>query len=344
MKKTVLLVGNGFTINFLKHLGLQDEINTSLASLMPPPQWVHIAHCGKWQLEQTLFTLQRFPYLTICYKQGRNFLDVCNECSGYLVNPHASIGRWTHNCGDVGLELRRYLHALFVAYDLRIAEFCQKTKSAADSEWRRIIEILYHKSRLVCISYNYDFNLEKYYLLPIARYIDSPTESAIYNYRQCTQSRLLCIKPHGCITHVSPAEPFRRCDDFSAGNLCRQKCRINKPTNAVYPPPYLTVPDLVPPGHWNIHTMTPYSTAFQAALVAIREADIIIIVGFKGEGADLWETNLILKSIRSKTRILQISPERNFIGESCRNICGHNFVKFDPKELSFVRSDIDCNT
>ena len=201
MKKTLyIILGNGFSINLVKQLGLEEEIDLqNLFSKGDEVQWpgeerggfLSKKHCSNlWTLgaRTTMDKAQANQFiidLITCY----NVYNMAQTVTPSFGTSKSNIYKEAHN------ELATYLKHLFMHYNSKISD--TQLRSLPQTP---IIDLIQNEkaigSNIVIIYYNYDIFLER--LLKIKR-----IPYGVYGFTRPLGDKVKILKPHGSISFIS---------------------------------------------------------------------------------------------------------------------------------------------
>lgn len=172
MKKFALLVGNGFTLDFMS------------------------SHDMKFNSSRPL---KNFDSLDISYGNFIDFLPaIKNELLGQDINDFEAIANYasTHKVGSSEeCQLRRFLAASYSLLQLKLDDY-------DISQWKWEKWLRENKNNLICsISFNYDLVLERALKSARVPYSRSGTNEV--------QKKVPIIKPHGSIDFDIPKQGFK---------------------------------------------------------------------------------------------------------------------------------------
>jgi len=205
--KLLLVLGNGFTIDFLNHFGKTEEIDTSnLFKYGADVTWPGDGSPGflSYKFCPCLWNLGARTSMST--KDASDLIDEIITCANVYGAAAFSSKHMVERNNPRNIyinayfELLLYLRHLFVYYDTKIPEF---DNSILDKwSWFKFINDAVEKkrySKITIITYNYDIWLER--ILAARRipfYIDG--------FEPAIEGAIAIIKPHGSISfcHNSP--------------------------------------------------------------------------------------------------------------------------------------------
>ena len=207
-KKLFLVLGNGFTIDFLSHIERLkdiDVINLFRRGTEVPwpatgmPGFLSFKHCPN------LWNLGARPNMSA--EDAMNLIEDIITC----VNVYASkkkaseVGR-DYRPNDIYIyaykELIQYIKHLFVFYDKQISEIPEKAQEWPWFEFLKHANDLDCYSEIVIVTYNYDVWLER-----LLRRFEIPYKVGLIGDR-VDNAKIKILKPHGSISflHESKAD------------------------------------------------------------------------------------------------------------------------------------------
>lgn len=238
-KKAFIILGNGFTIDFLDHLfkkypQKKDKIDVQnlfrLGDLICDP-WENKPSFLSYRDMPNLWTLGANPGNTS--KESNSLIEQIITCSNmfvaFLRHP-ASGGRSELLTSEKGIylkaycELMVYFRTLFVWYnnnvsDKEINHFC----STSNWAWLKCIKSLTRNyEKVVFVTYNYDIWLER-----ILRCLKIPFSMKGFDSKE---KKIEIIKPHGSISFVlkSPTPKFKINYNFDSKEKDISSLKIQK--------------------------------------------------------------------------------------------------------------------
>ena len=219
-KKLFLVLGNGFSIDFLSHIGLLkdiDVINLFRRGAEVPwpstgmPGFLSFKHCPH------LWNLGARPSMSA--EDAMNLIEDIITC----VNVYAS-KKATNTVGSgyrpneiyirAYKELIQYMKHLFVFYNKQIEDVSEKAKNWPWFEFIKYANESAYYSEIVIVTYNYDVWLERILL-------DSSIPFNVGLVGNKTPgSKITILKPHGSISFIHNQKLDREAYDIeSARNL-----------------------------------------------------------------------------------------------------------------------------
>ena len=314
MPNSVLLIGNGFSIDYVDYILPDSQID--LRQLAPPPSWVDqkVGCIAGTDREAPLWSGDRYPMLFKSWdayqkaEPSASFHDYCSflaserayaSSSGEVAASSLSVFG-----GSSRLQLRQYLWRLFCAYDERARDH-MRVELTHFLEWRYswLINQLLNQGSLLVISYNYDVFLE-HTLASLGANFVVPT-SNFARYVELPNSRRVCIfKPHGSISIAN--QGIAGCEGDA--NWFVGSCDVSGATHVRYPPgkSLPALPGVVPPGHDLDHEAYFGQQMQRAIHDAIGSSDLFVTVGFSASGADEKEFRSLCNAIHARQRVVAV--------------------------------------
>ena len=211
MKKLVLILGNGFTIDLLSHLrnGIPEGIDLiNLFSKGDTVVWP-----GE-KLERGFLSYKYCPALWSLGARPNMDKSEANELMENILtcaNMMSSANTKPQNNNvylDAYYELAAYLRYLFVQYNDTVSDDLLKDVVEEDWGWLKLIKGAYESNlyeRIIIITYNYDIFLERLLRIKGIKYDIGGIEE--------NNNKVILLKPHGSISFVhnykGVAVPFR---------------------------------------------------------------------------------------------------------------------------------------
>jgi len=332
----VLMIGNGFTISLMRHLGLFERVNTT--QLIPidgaahPPQYVPFEapanapwrELKKDEFRGNLWSPEIWPHLYAEWQQWRTANPTSDQYAFFTHLVGRSAGRARGGVlnfdGDpVGVELRFYLWQLFRYFDLtwrsEVAvvddparhrrwgwNFGGLRPGVLDGwDWWAALQLLCKNFQLVIVSFNYDPFIECC-LGGITGFWFNPPH-ALQDLAEQKPRQPVLIKPHGSITW-DPFTLFGPPGPHPWLSMGRNSVFAHSDwiPRLCYPRPTAPfLPDLVPPGHAGDHLWDMKSQAQPATRDALQRCDALIVCGLSAVEPDTAEISMYLQSLRPRT-------------------------------------------
>ncbi len=322
--KIVLIVGNGFSRGFVKHLNLNEEVATS--QLIPPPEWVtympfdNDPQVALWAEGKPLWSPDLFPllwqdwlkkpaekspkeYLKGLYEQyaleEREFL-LSSKIRGKI-----SFCPRSHRA----YQLRAYLFNLFREYE-RILDKNGSTQGIGGWEWVIVLHILIRYYEITIVSFNYDCIIEKIISYPLEEFkVYQPILDFWYSKESLAMSRRVkLLKPHGSMSHRSGTQ-----FNLGSNKWLSEEIDLEYKHNIFvgYVPTfpireYPTIPDLVPPGHAGDHLFNPQFDFVSTISKEIANCDGLILCGLSASEPDKSEVEGYLQALRKNIPVIHV--------------------------------------
>jgi hypothetical protein len=183
------------------------------------------------------------------------------------------------------------------------------------------INYLIYKYETTIISFNYDIMLESLCLSGLNRIVDVDKRflyhplTCMADLRQRKPGWPLLLKPHGSISY----DRLGRAMLIGFGNTwldpsahitlrgLRATPRIGWPLDNM---PIL-LPDLVPPGHSQLHLLDTVTDVVPAINQSIHECDALILCGLSAREPDTEEVERYLSNLKIGTPVVHVDKNRN---------------------------------
>ncbi len=203
--RLVVIFGNGFTLDYIKHCGLESAVDTNTTRLLPPP--IHVEY-----LPGTHDELPRQPLWSPDSRLFPNLAKLLRDADGdfnRLCERIAAIGRlnrgnlpgdWTFTAEGPAYELRVYLWYLFKHLDRELRRGLEERRFV-NWAWLPIIDCMMKCFSPVFVSYNYDCVLEMCFARIFNTNSSTPVHLADRVFSELSSLRMpLVLKPHGCVS------------------------------------------------------------------------------------------------------------------------------------------------
>lgn len=310
--RCVLVLGNGFTINYLRQCGLPEGDPIRLGSLIPQPASVHYIPGERDIFERgPLWDEAKFPRLWNAYHDLRAgletdrdaFMTLCRQLSvdpGLHSDPDKrwlSIGSANH----VSNELRAYLWHVFAQQaNHQLAD----RRLSAQTTWDTFLGDLLSRYRVTCITFNYDVLLDLVVHKITKKHALSHPCCNVPLWLSRSQDDLVIFRPHGSIGHGTILDVQQNWwlsdpPEFTSFFENRGHAYVlgDAPSTCSF------FPDLVPPGHDLGALANPNADARQACNLAMRDADCLVVCGFSADNPDSSEFDKYLSHVREGTPV-----------------------------------------
>ncbi|WP_217703268.1 hypothetical protein [Piscibacillus halophilus] len=340
MKKNYFIVlGNGFTIDFLKNIDVKEEIDVvnlfSQGDQVPFPQ----------DNEPGFLSYKRCPNL---WNLGaRAYMD--NESSKSLIDDIITCANIAHSAKSRHFnstfikayqELSTYLKYLFVYYNNKITndDIKNKLNNWGWLDFFKRISDSEKCSNIVIITYNYDIWLERILINHNINFEVVGAQGGIYNPEK--DYKIKIIKPHGSIsfTYADPIEPSRfkissKERDLINGKIEDYTVEYNNLNNiymfnAIIPPAGDSA-RLAPQDNWS---STLRNIAIEEAR-NINYGDEFIMCGLSYGHVDRIEIDSILTSLNAEVNVKIINPKPSNTINAVLNGLFENTIIYKNSEI-----------
>lgn len=315
MKKDVLVVlGNGFSIDLIKHL--QKETNIDLTNLFRngdkvpwpannEPGFLSQYHCPE------LWKLGARP--NIENGKAMKLIDDIITCANVSASSeHPSINAESNNVYIRAYhELVIYLKYLFIYYNNEISDDDLKTAIADNWGWSSIFKNLNENSDILSVTvvtYNYDILLERILRLLGIRYQVKGFDD--------NEEKFRIIKPHGSISFRSKKEydkesfTIKYNRDSLGGStddlLVDEQVDFDKISN---------INTMIPPsgesGRYKFVWSNVLRSEVSLDVKKLKEEDDVIFGGLSYCNVDRTEIDSIITALNSEVNIKIINPDTN---------------------------------
>ncbi len=311
-----MVVGNGFTIDFLTHLNFVDQIDVS--------NLFRFGSCVPWPSdgEPGFLSYKRCPHLwnlgarpNMPLPEAMALIEAIITCVNVFVSaPQGSRGRTPRSSdgrpNDLYIfgykELALYLKHLFVHYDSKIS---QLPPEAAQWPWAKFLKRVHESNsydRITIVDYNYDVWLER-----VLRQLEVPfVVGEIEPDSVGTKIRIL--KPHGSISFahrtVRDREAFAISHNYELLDGAASDFTVRYDLLAEN---YL-VNALIPPagesGRFNHTWAGQIRSAAKPAAGALRREDELLLCGLSYWHVDRAELDELLVICDPATNVKMINP------------------------------------
>lgn len=198
-----LVLGDGFTQDFLHHFGLQSTIPSRISSHFPAahdvpylPRRDDMFGPGKlWEETKWPKVVAEWQALG---KPDAQY-EFYQQCAKQPINPHVAHGAWTFYTDSMAYELRAYLWHFFISFQHRLNEYLNGPgpKTTPIWPWKKLILALHTTFKLSIVTFNYDMIFSNMF----CRYfqIYTPVEQLPMPWCQFPMGSVFQIKVHGGI-------------------------------------------------------------------------------------------------------------------------------------------------
>lgn len=345
MKRLVFILGDGFSINFRRYLGVADQIVTHY--LIPPPPHIQFRPrhegdppAGPLWTQELFGELWRVWHEEVAPKHGA--LDAAGlywEFLRHMTTIPAPVmkgedGKFTFYTMGSNVELRSYLWHLFTEYDTIVEEALKRRFGEPEDvrlvqdfyygwEWGQIIQRLNKEFYCTYISFNYDMILERV-LSAMGIKIVCPTSNDQLQLPLERDCRLI-LKPHGSISfftdfgfYAPKSAPLRDfalyADRDGFATWATQDYRDARPS----------IFDVVPPGHsGSQHITNPLFDIGRLCADAVAGADAILLCGLSAADPDTQEMDELLSNASKKSLAVHVGREGDSDNEAAKILRRH---------------------
>lgn len=196
LKTLFILIGNGFTIDFIDHMQKEDVISVS--------NLFKFGSCVPWPVdkEPSFLSYKRCPNLwnlgarpSMCDRESIRLIEDIITCANVVDSNRRS--------GDniyikAYKELAIYLKHLFIYYNNKISD--DEIRGRIDSwSWSIFLDKVYNSSeykKIIIVTYNYDVWLERYLKVKGMKFNIGVLE------RMNNKKKITILKPHGSISFI----------------------------------------------------------------------------------------------------------------------------------------------
>jgi hypothetical protein len=337
-KKIYIILGNGFSVDFIKHISKDDPTISSRIDLVNlfskgadlrwpqdnKPGFLSFRRCPNlWQLgartnstaAETLEILERVVTCANVYSLRRGTSLVGGVGNGFL---HAY------------KELVAYLKYLFIHYNTVVGDIPESAKSWA---WSRFFIQLQENPEVesVCIvSYNYDIWLERLLNLlkiPFSLPLMLTNESAKFHL----------LKPHGSISFLHKTKLLP--DSFSINyNDLAVDCPLSDIEHELIDVNHHTAVNcIIPPAGEAGRANHTWAQAIRGECIArassFEDDDLSIVCGISYWHVDRAEIDTLLNSMRSSIELIHINPFPSQTLDAVLNSLFTKYTHFTSSEI-----------
>ena len=315
-KHLLMVVGNGFTIDFLTHLNFVDQIDVS--------NLFRFGSCVPWPSdgEPGFLSYKRCPHLwnlgarpNMPLPEAMALIEAIITCVNVFVSaPQGARGRTPRNRdgrpNDLYIfgykELALYLKHLFVYYDSKIS---QLPPEAVQWPWAKFLKRVHEShsyDRVTIVDYNYDVWLER-----VLRQLEVPFAVGEIELEP-VGTKIRILKPHGSISFahrtVRDREAFAISHNYELLDGAASDFTVRYDLLAEN---YL-VNALIPPagesGRFNHTWAGQIRSAAKAAAGVLRREDELLLCGLSYWHVDRAELDELLVICDPATNVKMINP------------------------------------
>jgi hypothetical protein len=325
----VLVLGDGFTQDFLHAHELTHVVNCGVPNHFPLPESVRYLPVKgeKPEDEMPLWTPELWPRLFAAWEAygAADVYGFYQSLAKTKFNPERLRNSWAFDTRSLPYELRCYLWHLFRHFQRAGEAELQKrqqTRRPGDWPWIELLWLLLIEFRLSVVSFNYDNWTESvlnWISSASAKGLPHPVVRCAFDLQsmhwraiQHPANTVLINKVHGSLV-VSAKVPF-------IGNAYSPRPWVQgQPIVFAYN--YFTdvtevfdfdlehfplVPDLVPPGHPGDDLCNPIANAVGRAREQLYEAQLVVFCGLSAVEPDTDEVRSLVQNIRSDATVIHM--------------------------------------
>jgi hypothetical protein len=318
----VVVLGDGFTRDFLNHFGLATALPSSIGGhFAASGDKPYLALPGDRFPDSPLWDEAKWPLLMRDwrrYGQPDNQRGFYELCARERINPDLTSGHWTFRTSTLAYQLRAYLWHYFVSFTIGVrCAFQAHRFNQMSWPWARILKLLDLNFRLSVVTFNYDLVCHNVLWEVLGRnQLWGSVEMAEPPLDEWPQGAVPLLQAHGGINQFLAVPPMLARHPTSAnpwlenfvcqGNLSsRSTYRFGMPHTPGFDYFPLAL-SLVPPGHQGDDVCDPGSgvTAMSAALLAA--ADTVIFCGLSASAPDTDEVAALVNVLRADALTVQV--------------------------------------
>ena len=307
----VLMIGNGFSVDLVYHLGIRDRVITN--PLIPQPEttlYTPIESDDPFP-EQPLWNRNLFPELWAEWERkppDKDFSWLCEHlASRGPINFSTEPRTYSFFCREAGYQLRAYLWNLFRVQD-NIHWAALTSKTYHGWAWGKVLAQLVSFYRVTVISFNYDVNIERFLEQGLACRVIAPGDRCMEALTTADPFSVLVLKPHGSIGLYSAADLYLGGVKWLHFNIAWNCSAFEfaQPVTRFPLDRYPSLPDIVPPGHPGDHLANPQMDVTQAIKWVMERCDAFVLCGLSAARPDTDEVRSYLSSLRPETPAFHI--------------------------------------
>lgn len=324
--RCTLVLGNGFTQDFLATYGLRNELPCCVSDLFPASQktpYIAVERDCFTDHDRKFWDPRKWPLLFDAWSStpglsAESFLELLAR---ERVNPDVKAGLWTFRTRTISFELRCYLHHYFRAIWLGITRHRQSENfDVLAWHWCWLLTSLLHHFRLACVTFNYDQLLEQvlYEISEVNQGIGRPSILEIVPANRLNMQPAdvtPIVKVHGGVgfstgLHMEQIRGYRP-NPWLHDDIFERNAASKTRSMHIRPDRFPTIPDIVPPGHQGDHICNPDSRVRELSQAMVADADVVIVCGLGGGGADEDEVQELLSARSAASRSICIGLRAN---------------------------------
>lgn len=322
--RCVVVLGDGFTQDFLSHFGLAAVIPSRVGAHFPaPPNKPYLPLPGD-RFGPDLSPLwddAKWPLLMrewLRYGQPDNPYGFYQFCARERINPDLAAGVWTFSTSALAYQLRAYLWHYFVSFQAILEhEFRTRRFEQMSWPWARIMKLLDSDFRLSVVTFNYDLVCHNVLWKVLGRnqlwcsvgMADPPLD-------EWPQGTVPLLQAHGGINQFLAVPPMLARHPTSANPWLEDfVCEGNRSDTSGYRfgAPHAAgfnyfplAPSLVPPGHQGDDICDPHSSVTATSARLLKTADVVIFCGLSAGPPDTAEIAALVNGIPADVVTVQV--------------------------------------
>lgn len=337
-KNVYIILGNGFSIDFIKHISKE---NSEIASKIDLNNLFSQGANLRWPQDNKpgFLSFRRCPNLWNIGARSNSSQDDTNEILERVVtcaNVY-SLRRGTSLNGGTGngflhayKELVSYLKYLFIHYNELVAEIPESANIWAWSRFLLSIQSNPNIENICIVSYNYDIWLERLLLflkIPFSLPLISQNEPA----------KIKIFKPHGSISflHKNKLIP----DSFSINySDLTVDCPLSEIRHELVDINHHTpVNFMIPPAGESSRTNHTWAQVIRGECIAqansCKDDDLAIVCGISYWHVDRAEIDILLNSMNSTMELLHVNPYPSQTLDAVLNSLFSKYTHFTSSEV-----------
>lgn len=312
MNKKLIILGNGFSIDFISQIKQDNKDNEEIQSINLSNLFINgdKVSCPWDEKEKGLLSFENCPNLWTLGARPDISTDKANSIILDIVTSTNAFLRYKDYSNDTRLEkidekiylcayceLKEYIKSLMIYYNNLITDSCIKTTLDNNKwGWKRIFEELnLSGNKTNIITYNYDLWLER--ILKVMK--------IKFDLFRNTAKNIQIIKPHGSINFINKNETGSFYEIIHSLNdevkIKDIKINISPEKKSIIIPP---AGESIKAGSWSKYIR---DKSFNCAK-SIDKDDNIIICGISYWNVDRYEIDKLLCAVDSECHISFINP------------------------------------
>lgn len=311
MSKYYILLGNGFSIDYIRHIGLSDSVDVAdLFRLGPLVRWPKTDKAGflSFKYCPNLWSLGARPNMG-AHESIRLIEDIISCANAYSISKNRnSTLNFDGDSRRIYLaaykELTHYLRELFIYYNTKITIGAE----CHDWSWGKIINKINNDdsiSSVTIVTYNYDIILE--------RVLEKHNIKYRIGLDKKTSTKFKVIKPHGSISFRSAKERDRASYSISYDSAINSyetkdiKIDSKNPNSASWDS------FIIPPAGESGRLDNNWAKEMREEAISLAEklepGDTLIVAGISYWHVDRMEVDRIIASINPDVEVIMINPD-----------------------------------